>query len=104
MLHIGRCNNALFPGYSIFVIRGSPPRCKADDVVALQLGEYDPAIAGKTKSIGKGYTLGTNTSDNAAKEGDSVRTIPFHCASTSTYSLESVEEMRRKRLARLGLK
>ncbi|SAL97801.1 hypothetical protein [Absidia glauca] len=90
-------------GYSIFVVRGTMPKCPADDKAALL---PRPSIQEKNKACvpfsGKAYRLtdsGTSGTTNDQEEQHLAQAIE---ASLRDSEQQRMEDMRRKRLARFG--
>ncbi|KAI8343452.1 Josephin-domain-containing protein [Chlamydoabsidia padenii] len=87
-------------GYSIFVVRGSPPKCPADEKAAYL---PRPSVQEKTMGCkpfsGKAYRLTDSGSTDHQEDQQLAQAIE---ASLQDSKQQQMEDMRRKRLARFG--
>ncbi|KAL0092654.1 ataxin-3 [Phycomyces blakesleeanus] len=96
-------------GYSVFVVRGSLPDCVADRL-AITLPRPQKSTQDKKKTLeafsGQGYSLNGPTTIPGLPEGEDedeeVQLAKAIEASLQTSQTQSVDELRKKRLARFG--
>lgn len=91
-------------GYSIFVVRGTLPRCPVDEKAALL---PRPSIQEKSRACipfsGKAYRLtDSGTSLGAANDREEQHLAQAIEASLRDSEQQRMEDMRKKRLARFG--